>query len=98
MSWLEKFVILSIVNFLLFVVNNFNWFKDTMKDYFCYRHAFFQAMTLRRFDFDLCSFNGCFQWMFFNSIKEINRLRKEINRLLSKGMSNIYLKVAIGKN
>ena len=33
--------------------------------------------------------------MFFNSIKERNRLRKEINRLLSKGMSNIYLKVAI---
>ena len=31
--------------------------------------------------------------MIFNSIKEINRLRKEINRLLSKGMSNIYLKV-----
>ena len=30
--------------------------------------------------------------MLFNSIKEI-RLRKEINRLLSKGMSNIYLKV-----
>ena len=28
--------------------------------------------------------------MFFTSIKEINRLRKEINRLLSKGMSNIY--------
>ena len=33
--------------------------------------------------------------MFFNSVKEINRLRKEINRLLSKGMSNIYLKVTI---
>ena len=33
-----------------------------------------------------------FQWMFFSSIKEINRLRKQINRLLSKGMSNIYLK------
>ena len=33
--------------------------------------------------------------MLFNSIKEINRLRKEINRLLSKGMSNIYLKVNI---
>ena len=46
--------------------------------------------------------------MFFTSIKEINRLRKEISRLLnkgikklrqeinrplSKGMSNIYLKV-----
>ena len=34
----------------------------------------------------------------FNSIKEINRLRKEINRLLSKEMSNIYLKVTIEKN
>ena len=33
--------------------------------------------------------------MFFNSSKEINRLRKETNRLLSKGMSNIYLKVTI---
>ena len=33
--------------------------------------------------------------MFLNSIKEINRLRKEINRLLSKGMSTIYLKVTI---
>ena len=31
----------------------------------------------------------------FNPIKEINRLRKEINRLLSKGISNIYLKVTI---
>ena len=35
--------------------------------------------------------------MFFNSAKEINRLRKEINRLLSKRMSNIYLKVTIEK-
>ena len=33
--------------------------------------------------------------MFFNSVKEINRLRKEINRLLNKGVSNIYLKVTI---
>ena len=32
------------------------------------------------------------------TIKEINRLRKEINRLLSKEMSNIYLKVTIEKN
>ena len=31
--------------------------------------------------------------MFFNSVKEIKRLRKEI----SKGMSNIYLKVNIEK-
>ena len=36
-----------------------------------------------------------FEWMFFNSIKETNTLRKEINRLLSKGMPNIYLKVII---
>ena len=36
--------------------------------------------------------------MFFNSIKEIDRLRKEINRLLKKGMSTIYLKVIIEKN
>ena len=35
--------------------------------------------------------------MCFNSIKEINRLRIEINKLLSKGMSNIYLKVTIEK-
>ena len=34
-------------------------------------------------------------WMFFNSIKEINRLRKETNRLLSKEISNNYLKVTI---
>ena len=33
--------------------------------------------------------------MFFNSIKKIDRLRKEINTLLSTGMSNIYLKVTI---
>ena len=33
--------------------------------------------------------------MFFNSIKEINRLRIDIDRLLNKEMSNIYLKVAI---
>ena len=36
--------------------------------------------------------------MFFHSIKEINRLRKEINRLLSKEMSNIYLEVTTEKN
>ena len=37
--------------------------------------------------------------MFFNPIKkEINRLRKEINSLLSKGMSILYLKVTIEKN
>ena len=30
--------------------------------------------------------------------KRINRLRKELNRLLSKDMSNIYLKLTIEKN
>ena len=36
-------------------------------------------------------------FMFFNSFKEINSLRKEINRLLSKGISNIYLNVTTEK-
>ena len=36
--------------------------------------------------------------MFFNSIKEINRLRKEINRLLSNIMSNIYLKLLLRRS
>ena len=31
-------------------------------------------------------------------MKEINRLRSEIYRLLNKGMTNIYLKVTIEKN
>ena len=31
-------------------------------------------------------------------VKGINRLRKETNRLLSKGMSNISLKVTMEKN
>ena len=35
--------------------------------------------------------------LFFNTNEEINRLRKEITRLLSKGISNIYLKVTIEK-
>ena len=35
--------------------------------------------------------------MFFDSVKEINRLRKEIDRLLSKGMSNIYVKATVEK-
>ena len=34
----------------------------------------------------------------FISIKEVNRLKKEINRLLSKGMSSIYLKNNTKKN
>ena len=33
--------------------------------------------------------------MFFSSVEEMIRLRKEFNRLLSNGMSNIYLKVII---
>ena len=37
----------------------------------------------------MCSFNGC------SLTKKINRLRKERNTLLGKGMSNVYLKVTI---
>ena len=33
--------------------------------------------------------------MFYNSIKEIDRLKKETNRLLRKKMSNICFKVII---
>ena len=36
--------------------------------------------------------------MIFNLIKEISKLRKGRNKLVSKGMSNIYLKVTIEKN
>ena len=36
-----------------------------------------------------------FLMVFFNSIKEINRLTKEMNRLLSKALWNIYLKCKI---
>ena len=28
--------------------------------------------------------------MLFNSVKEIGRLKKKVNRLLGKGISNIY--------
>ena len=35
--------------------------------------------------------------MFFNSLKEIHRLRKEMKRLLSKGMSNIHLEGTVEK-
>ena len=34
-----------------------------------------------------------FMMFFFNSVKEIKRLREEINRLLSKGMFLIQLKI-----
>ena len=48
-------------------------------------------LNLRLFCFNRCSL--------IQLRKEMNRLsRKEINWLLSKGMSNIYLKVAVEKN
>ena len=37
-------------------------------------------------------------YRYFNSIKEISRSRKWINRILRKGMSSLYLKVTIKKN
>ena len=36
--------------------------------------------------------------MFLIQFKKVNRLRKEINRFLSKGMLNVCLKVTIEKN
>ena len=36
--------------------------------------------------------------MFCSSVKEINNLLKEMSRSLSRGMSNIYLKVTIEKS
>ena len=35
--------------------------------------------------------------MFFDSIKEVNRLRKEINMLLSKGIKILTLKLLLRK-
>ena len=35
--------------------------------------------------------------MFFSLVKEVNRLLKEIDRLIIEGMSNIYLKVTVEK-
>ena len=36
--------------------------------------------------------------MFFDWVKELNNLAKEINGLLGKGMSNIFLRISIEKN
>ena len=44
------------------------------------------------------SFNGCFDGCSLVPLKEIIRLRKEINSLLSKEMSNVYLKVTTEQN
>ena len=38
-----------------------------------------------------------FKWMFSSSTKVVKRLLKDINRLLSKEMSNVSLKVTIQK-
>ena len=51
-----------------------------MKAYYCYRHILLQTTTLTRL------FYLFYLWMIFNLIKEKNRL-------FSKGMPNIYLKV-----
>ena len=54
--------------------------KDTMKAYFCYCHTLLQTtLWLGNFTF----------------LKLNYQVRKEINQLLSNGMSNIYLKVTI---
>ena len=62
--------------------------KDIIKTYFYQRHTLFYT-TLCVGYFIYFKFTPVsFKWM-SNSIKAINRLRNEINRLLSKGMLNI---------
>ena len=67
-----------------------------MKAYFCFRHVVlhydFEKVISSILNLHLCYLNGC---SFL--AKEINRLRNEINRLSSKGMSNIYFKVTTGE-
>ena len=75
-------------------INNQNCLKDTTKVFFaivirCSRLRFEQVI-LSILKLYLCSFNGCFKQMFFNSVKEINSLRKVINSLLRKGMWMFY--------
>ena len=66
---------------------------DTLKAYFLLHNMFFYTTTLNRL-FYIFQIYTCvllmeaFSWMFFCSIKETNRL-------ITKRMSNIYLKVTI---
>ena len=50
----------------------------------------FERVNLSIIKLHLCAFNRCSLIQL-----KINRLRKEINRLLGKGMSNTYIKVNI---
>ena len=63
--------------------------------------AYFLLLSYVVLDCNLHKIYTCLLWMilmvFFNSVKEINRLRKEINRLLRKGMSNVYVKLLLRK-
>ena len=36
----------------------------------------FEKVILSVLHLHLCPFDGCFEWMFFTSIKEVSRLRK----------------------
>ena len=72
--------------------------KDTIQAYFCYCHTFLQTATLSGLNL---SFNGCSLIQLRESKEmilteeKIDYKKKKRNRLLSKGMSNIYLKVTI---
>ena len=75
---------------------------DTLKAYFWCRNMLLYTRDLEKvilsiLDLHLCYFNECFSWMFLSSVKEISYWKK-INRLLCKGLPNIYLKVTIEKN
>ena len=61
-----------------------------METYYLVLYYGFEQVFLSILYLYLCSFNGYFQWIFFSSIKEMNKL-------LSNGMSNIYIEVLIEK-
>ena len=86
----------SLPDFSVFVPKPEKYKKPIIFDRMC--SAVKIVSHFHKLNLHLCFFNGWFWWMFFNSIKETNRLRKEINRLISKGMPNIYLTVTIEKS
>ena len=65
------------------------WVKDILKGYFFVMSYVvldydFEQVILSILNLHLCSYIGCFQWMFFSLIKEVNRL---IRKGISKGIS-----------
>ena len=69
--------------------------KDTMKAYFCCRHRLFRLYILEQVILSILNLHQRVVLMdVFNglSLIELKNKRKEVNRLLSKGMFLIQLK------